>query len=64
MKIEFVAENDGIRLSEELKLHVSRKLYKHIKGFKAKIYVNGVLTETYKTINKGDNIVVDYVKEF
>ena len=32
MKLEFIVNNDGIRLSEELKTHVSRKLYKHIKG--------------------------------
>ena len=62
MKIEFIVENDNVRLSEELKSHLSKKLYKHIKGYKCNIYVNGIIYETYKIVNKGDKVLVDYIK--
>ena len=60
---KFLCQTDGIRLSEELKGHVSRKFYKNIKSTNAKILVNGVELPTYKTINKGDEITVYYEKE-
>lgn len=63
MRIEFVCEGDEIRLSEELKKHVSRKLYKNIKSSGALIYVNGSVLETYKFIKKGDKVYLDYEKE-
>ncbi|MCR5349719.1 MAG: RluA family pseudouridine synthase [Acholeplasmatales bacterium] len=62
MKIEFIVKNDNVRLSEELKSHLSRRLYKHIKGYKCEIYVNGNICETYKIVNKGDNVSVLYIK--
>ena len=63
MRIEIEVLNDNIRLSEEMKLHLSKKLYKHIKGYNSKIYLNGKPTETYVFVNKGDIISIDYIKE-
>ncbi len=59
----FLCQNDDVRLSEELKGHVSRKFYKNIKSTNAKILVNGEEIPTYKTIKKGDVITVFYDKE-
>lgn len=64
MKLKFICENDNIRLTEELKLHVSRKLYKNIKSSKAIFYVNGKKLEGYKFINKGDIIELEINKEY
>ena len=63
MKLEFIVNNDGIRLSEELKTHVSRKLYKHIKGYNCPIYLNGKETKTFVLVKKGDIITIHYNKE-
>lgn len=63
MKLEFIVNNDGIRLSEELKTHVSRKLYKHIKGYNCPIYLNGEETKTFVLVKKGDIITIHYNKE-
>ncbi len=63
MKMEFIVNNDGVVLSEELKTHVSRKLYKHIKGYNCPIYLNGELTKTFVKVKKGDIITIDYLKE-
>ena len=63
MRIKFVCENDNIRLSEEFKLHISRKLYKNIKSSGAIIYVNGEPLEAYKFIKRGDEVYLDYERE-
>lgn len=60
MKLEYISENDNIRLSEELKLHTTRKLYKSIKSLNLKVYVNGIERKTFEFINKGDIITIDY----
>ena len=60
MKLEYISENDNIRLSEELKLHTTRKLYKSIKSLNLKVYVNGIERKTFEFINKGDVISIDY----
>lgn len=60
MRLKFICENDNIRLSEELKLHISKKLYKNIKSNNTIIYVNNEPLLTYKIINKGDIIEFDY----
>ena len=59
----FLCQEDDIRLSEELKKHVSRKFYKNLRSTNAKILVNDVEIPTYKTIKKGDIITVFYDKE-
>ena len=59
MKMKLICESDNI-LSEELKLHLSRKLYKSLKAKEVIIYVNGVEALTYKRVNKGDIITFDY----
>ena len=62
MKLEFKVENDNIRLSEELKLHISRRLYKNIRSKKTPIFVNGKETLTYVLVNKGDLISLEFDK--
>ena len=52
-KYVFECQNDNIRLSEELKTHVSKKFYKNIKSTNAKILVNDIEIPTYKEIKKG-----------
>lgn len=63
MKIELIVKNDGIRLSEEMKSQLSRKLYKHIKGYNCPIYLNGEKTQTFIMVSKGDIITIIYEKE-
>lgn len=63
MKLEFICEADIIKLSEELKKHVSRKLYKNLKSSNTVFYVNGIATLGYKEIKKGDIISFEYNKE-
>ena len=59
MKMKIICESDNI-LSEELKLHLTRKLYKNLKARKTIIYVNDNPLETYKNIKKGDVITFEY----
>ncbi len=59
MKIEIISEHDNV-LSEELKLHLSKKLYKNLKARDVIIYVNNKPLERYKKINKGDIITFEY----
>ena len=63
MKLEFICENDNIKLSEELKKHISRKLYKNLKSSNTIIYVNGIAHLGYMEIKKGDIITFEYNKE-
>jgi len=60
MKLKFICENENIELREELKLHVSRRLYKNIRSRDTIIYVNDLPLEGYKLINKGDIIELEY----
>ena len=62
-KYVFECQNDNIRLSEELKTHVSKKFYKNIKSTNAKVLVNDIEIPTYKEIKKGDIITIFYEKE-
>lgn len=62
-KYIFECKNDNIRLSDELKTHVSKKFYKNIKSTNSKILVNDVEIPTYKEIKKGDLITIFYEKE-
>ena len=62
-KYVFECQNDNIRLSEELKTHVSKKFYKNIKSTNAKILVNDIEIPTYKEIKKGDIITIFYEKQ-
>ncbi len=59
MKIELIAKNDNI-LSEELKLNLSKRLYRNLKSKSIIIYVNGEPRERYKEIKKGDIISLEY----
>ena len=62
MEIKFIVENDNIRLSDELKLHISRRLYRSIKCNNAPILVNGVETKTFLLVNKGDEVSIIFDK--
>ena len=62
MRLEFVVNKDNERLSEELKLHISRRLYKNIRSKKTPIFVNGVERLTYLPVEKGDIITIDFSK--
>ncbi len=57
----FISEKD-IKLTLFLKEKLSRKFYRSLKGTKALIYVNGIITETYKNICKNDEIKIIYEK--
>lgn len=59
MKIELISKNDNI-LSEELKLNLSKRLYRNLKSKSIIIYVNGEPRERYKEIKKGDIISLEY----
>lgn len=63
LRLEFKCENDKIALRDELKLHVSKKFYKNIKSSKATILVNNNPIKLFEYINKGDIIIVDYIKD-
>ena len=60
MRLEFICENDEIRITEELKKHLSKRMYRHLKGYNIDIYINGEKKETFEFINKGDVITFDY----
>ena len=62
MRFEFVCENDNIRLSDELKLHISRRLYRSIRSKNTVFFVNKIETLPYKEINKGDIITFEFDK--
>ena len=62
MEIKFIVENDNIRLSDELKLHISRRLYRSIKCNNAPILVNGIETKTFVLVNKGDEVLITFDK--
>ena len=50
------------RLSDELKLHISRRLYRSIKCNNAPILVNGIETKTFVLVNKGDEVLITFDK--
>ena len=62
MRFEFVCDNDNTRLSDELKLHISRRLYRSIRSKNTVFFVNNIETLPYKTINKGDVISFEFDK--
>ena len=57
--LNFVCENENIRLTDELRCHISKKYYRNLKANNAVIFVNDIITPTYHIINKGDNIRVE-----
>lgn len=62
MKLEFIVKEDNDKLSEELKLHLSRRLYKNIRSKKTPIFVNGEEKLTYLPVKKGDVITIEFDK--
>lgn len=62
MRLEFIVKEDNERLSEELKLHISRRLYKNIRSKKTPIFVNGEERLTYLPVKCGDVITIDFDK--
>ena len=63
MKFEFKVLNDNIRLSDELKLHISRRLYRGIKNRNTIFYVNSIETKLYMMVNKDDIITFEFDKD-
>lgn len=59
MKIELIAKNDNV-LSEELKLNLTKRLYRSLKSKSIIIYVNGIETKLYYKIKKGELISFEY----
>lgn len=62
MKLEFIVKEDNDKLSEELKLHLSRRLYKNIRSKKTPIFVGGEERLTYLPVKKGEIITIDFNK--
>ena len=63
MRFEFITESDNVRLSDELKLHLSRRMYRGIKTKNTTFFVNNIETKTYMIIHKGDIITFEYDKD-
>lgn len=63
MKIEIINENSLIRLSDLLKMKVSKKFYRRIKFLNIPIYVNGIVTPLYKEVKEGDKINFEIIDE-
>ena len=63
MKFEFKVLNDNIRLSDELKLHISRRLYRGIKTKNTVFFVNNIETKLYMVVKKNDVISFEYDKD-
>lgn len=59
--LNFICESENISLSDELKQHMSKRLYKQMKFSKARILVNGIPYELYQQVRRKDHITVKYV---
>ena len=55
----FKVENENT-LSEELKLNLSRRFYRHLKTIEANIYVNDELRKNFEKVYPGDIIRIQY----
>ena len=60
-ELNFICDKDT-KLTLFLKEKLSRKFYRSLKGTKALIYVNGIITPTYNFIKNGDVIKIIYEK--
>lgn len=57
--LDYICENDNLRLTDELRNHISKRYYRNLKANNATYYVNGQIYPTYKNVYKGDNIKVE-----
>ena len=57
--LDYICENDNLRLTDELRNHISKRYYRNLKANNARYYVNGQIYPTYKNVYKGDNIKVE-----
>ena len=60
MEIKIISEHDNIRLADELKNHLSRRMYRSLKAFDIIIYVNKKPQKLYELVRKNDIITFDY----
>lgn len=58
--LNFICENENIALGDELKQHMSKRLYKQMKLSGPVLLVNGIPHELYQMIRKNDRITVQY----
>lgn len=57
--LDYICENDNLRLTDELRNHISKRYYRNLKANNASYYVNGKIYPTYLNVYKGDNIRVE-----
>ena len=57
--LDYICENDNLRLTDELRFHISKRYYRNLKANNASYYVNGNIYPTYLNVYKGDNIRVE-----
>ena len=60
MEIKIISEHDNIRLADELKNHLSRRMYRSLKAFDIIIYVNEKPQKLYELVWKNDIITFNY----
>jgi 23S rRNA pseudouridine1911/1915/1917 synthase len=57
--LDYICENDNLRLTDELRYHISKRYYRNLKANNATYLVNGNIYPTYLNVYKGDNIRVE-----
>ena len=57
--LDYICENDNLRLTDELRYHISKRYYRNLKANNATYFVNGKIYPTYLNVYKGDNIRVE-----
>jgi 23S rRNA pseudouridine1911/1915/1917 synthase len=57
--LDYICENNNLRLQDELRYHISKRYYRNLKSNNASYYVNGKIYPTYLNVYKGDNIRVE-----
>ena len=60
MEIKIISEHDNIRLSDELRYHLSRRMYRSLKALDVIFYVNEKPLKSYELIRKNDIIKFEY----
>ena len=63
MEIKIISEHDNIRLSDELRYHLSRRMYRSLKALDVIFYVNEKPLKSYELIRKNDIIKFEYIIE-
>lgn len=56
-RLNFISKDNGI-LKEELRNHISRKYFRHLKSINARFLVNGKETKLHENVIKGDKLEI------